>query len=81
MLCPLSSLAMADDHQTGPRTDVDQFARQAGERSSGLLVEFIDFMRLHKKWWLTPILLALLLVTALIVLASTGAAPFIYTLF
>ncbi len=72
---------MADERDTGPRSDAEQFARQAGERSSGLLVEFIDFMRVNKKWWLTPILLALLLVTALIVLASTGAAPFIYTLF
>jgi hypothetical protein len=72
---------MSDQRNDRSRTDADQFARQAGGRSGGLMVEFLDFMRLNKKWWLTPILLALLLVTALIVLASTGAAPFIYTLF
>ena len=34
-----------------------------------------------KKWWLTPILLMLLLLAGLIMLGGTGAAPFVYTLF
>ena len=35
----------------------------------------------EKKWWLTPIVLVLLLAGAAIFLSGTGAAPFIYTLF
>ncbi len=35
----------------------------------------------NKAWWLTPIVIVLLLVGLLIVLGSTGIAPFIYPLF
>ena len=47
----------------------------------GLLREFGDFLLHNKKWWLTPIILTLLLVGVLVVLGGTAAAPFIYTLF
>jgi hypothetical protein len=40
-----------------------------------------DFLRYNKKWWLSPIILVLLLVGAVIILGGTSAAPFIYTLF
>ena len=47
-----------------------------------LLSEFWDFMKVRKKWWLTPIVLVLLLLGTLIVLTEKSAvAPFIYTLF
>ena len=63
-------------------TDADgDFADQAEQSSSGIIREFVDFLRYNKKWWLTPILLVLLLVGTLIVLGGTAAAPFIYTLF
>jgi len=40
------------------------------------------FLRVRKKWWLTPIILFLLLISLLIVLTEGSAiAPFIYTLF
>ena len=51
------------------------------ERGSGVLGELWAFITHNKKWWLTPILLMLLLLGVLIVLGGTGAAPFIYTLF
>ena len=57
------------------------FADQAGGRQRGTLGELIDFLRHNKKWWLTPIVIMLLLVGALVILGGTGAAPFIYTLF
>ena len=38
-------------------------------------VEFIDFLRHHKKWWLLPILIVLLLFGVLIFLSGTGVAP------
>ena len=60
------------------RTD---FERQAEQRSSGLLGELFGYLRDSRKWWLAPILLALLVIGALAVLAQTAAAPFIYTLF
>ena len=40
------------------------------------------FMRVRKKFWLLPIILALLLLGILMVFASGSAlAPFIYTIF
>lgn len=35
----------------------------------------------NKKWWIIPILCVLALFGVLLVLGSTSAAPFIYTLF
>jgi hypothetical protein len=44
--------------------------------------ELWAFMRVRKKWWLLPILVVLLLVSALLVFAQGSAlAPFIYTIF
>ena len=53
----------------------------ANRPEPGLLSEFLGFLRHNGKWWLVPVLLVLTLIGALIALASTGAAPFIYTLF
>ena len=58
-----------------------EFETEAGQPSMGLVREFVDFLRYNKKWWLTPIILALLLVAVLVILGGTAAAPFIYTLF
>lgn len=57
------------------------FARQAEESAPGVLREFYDFLDENKKWWLTPIIVVLLLVGLLVLAAGTGFAPFIYTLF
>ena len=51
------------------------------EKRPGLLSEFWSFLRQNKKWWLLPILLVVLVLGALVFLAGSGAAPFIYTLF
>jgi hypothetical protein len=59
----------------------EDFCEQAKLASPGLISEFWDFLRHNKKWWLTPIVLVLLLVGALVLLAGSSAAPFIYTLF
>ena len=64
-----------------PLSVADQFAKQAEGKSGGMLAEFWYFLRHTKKWWLTPIIISLMLLGALVVLAGTGAAPFIYTLF
>jgi len=47
-----------------------------------VLTQFWEFLKIRKKWWLAPIVIALVLVGALIVLSEGSAlAPFIYTLF
>ena len=47
-----------------------------------ILKEFFEFLGERKKWWLTPIILFLLLFGTLIVLTEGSAiAPFIYALF
>ena len=48
----------------------------------GIVLEFWDFLKTRKKWWLGPIVLIMLLMGLLIVLTEGSAvAPFIYTLF
>ena len=55
---------------------------RAGGSSMSIFREFWFFMRVRKKWWLGPIILAMLLLSALIVLTEGSAvAPFIYALF
>ena len=47
-----------------------------------IIKEFWQFLRVRKKWWLTPIVIFLVLLGALIILSEGSAvAPFIYTLF
>lgn len=73
---------MAEHKQPQNRSDsANEFTREAEAAAPGLLREFWDFLLHNKKWWLAPIILILLLFGLLIVLAGTGAAPFIYTLF
>lgn len=43
--------------------------------------EFWLFIRENKAWWMVPIVLSLLAIGLLVAFGSTGAAPFIYTLF
>ena len=47
-----------------------------------ILKEFWQFLGERKKWWLTPIVVTLVLLGALIVFSQGSVvAPFIYTLF
>jgi hypothetical protein len=44
--------------------------------------EFLEFLKVRKKYWLLPILLVLALFGGLIILSQgTAVAPFIYTIF
>lgn len=54
----------------------DQF-----KQNPGFFRELFMFIRHNKKWYLIPIVVSILLLGVLIALGSTGAAPFIYTLF
>jgi drug/metabolite transporter superfamily protein YnfA len=57
------------------------FEQAAEQDRGGLLSEVWQFLRYNKKWWLLPIVLLLALFGVLMLLAGSGAAPFIYTLF
>ena len=58
-----------------------QFAKLAAGKSSGLIGESLYFIRHNKKWWLTPIIVVMLLFGMLVMAGGSGAAPFIYALF
>ncbi len=49
----------------------------------GILKEFWQFIKEEKVWWITPIILVLILLTAVIILTETSSTimPFIYTIF
>ena len=51
-------------------------------KNKNIISEIWDFLRVRKAWWLTPILVMLVLVGLLIVLGQGSAiSPFIYTIF
>ena len=59
----------------------DEFQQAGQQKPLNLVQEFLLFVRENKKWWLIPILLVFGLVSLLVMFGSTGAAPFVYTLF
>jgi hypothetical protein len=65
--------------EPNPAAEFEKAAQTQGD--GNVLVEFWLFLAANKKWWLLPILIILLLFTLLAVLTSTGAGPFLYTLF
>jgi Family of unknown function (DUF5989) len=63
-----------------PDPPKDALAGAAGYRP-GLVRELFAFILDNKKWWLIPILVVLLVLGLLVVLSSSGLAPFLYTVF
>jgi hypothetical protein len=50
--------------------------------NQNLIIEFWEFLRVRKRFWLLPIILVLFLFSALIVFTESSViAPFIYALF
>jgi hypothetical protein len=64
-----------------PSSPASEFAKQAEAASGGMIADLWYFFRHEKKWWLIPVVVVMLVFSVLVVLAATGAAPFIYTLF
>ncbi len=59
-----------------------EFERAAGQSAShGIVTDFWYLFRHSRKFWLVPIMMALVLLAGLMLLSGTAAAPFIYTLF
>jgi len=62
--------------------DREEFLREAASKRTGLVAEFWGFLKHNKKWWLCPILVAIVIIGLLAILAANPAtAPFIYPLF
>ena len=72
---------MNDSNKPMVPQDSESFSSHASAQRTGLVTEFVDFLKHNKKWWLLPILLAMLGIGVLIALSATGAAPFVYPLF
>jgi hypothetical protein len=69
---------MNAENTNAEKTD---FEKAATARRPGIIQEFFYFLKNNKRWWLIPILVTIALLAALCFFASTGVAPFIYTIF
>lgn len=61
-----------------PTASPGDFVAESRENRHGLLSEFWQWLKHNKKWWLLPILLALALLGAVVLLGGSGLMPFIY---
>lgn len=59
----------------------NEFEEAGNDKQTGLVSEIMEMLRENKKYWLIPIIAVLFILGALVILSSTAAAPFIYTLF
>ena len=67
-------------NQETDNSQKNEFQAESQRKRTGLFREFLDFLRHNKKWWLTPIILIILLVGVMII-SMGGIGPFIYALF
>jgi hypothetical protein len=58
-----------------------EFAEEAGKRDAGFVSEMWYFLGNNKRWWITPIVLVLLLVSVLVLIGGSAAGPLLYPLF
>ena len=62
-------------------TEQKDFKDLAGERPPGFAKEVWHLLSTDKRWWLAPVVIAIVVLGVLVLLTGTGVAPFIYTLF
>ncbi len=67
---------MADDNGQAER-----FVQAGRSRRPGLVLEFWDFLKHNKKWWLLPIVVIILLMGVLVLLSGSGVGAWMYTVF
>jgi hypothetical protein len=72
---------MSEPSRSANEKAESEFEQQASRATPGLIREIIGFLRHSRKWWLLPVLLALVALGIFVILAETAVAPFIYTLF
>ncbi len=71
------SHSRADDRSDG----FEQQAQRAAKAPSGPVREFLYFLGRTRNFWLVPIIVAVLLASAIVVVGGTAVAPLIYALF
>lgn len=69
---------MSDEQ--GDRPSSDDWEQLVDAPQPSLLADFWDFLKHNKKWWLLPLLVAILLLGLLVVLSGTGLTPLMYPL-
>ena len=69
-------VTMADD-----KGQAERFVQAGRARRGGLVLEFWDFLKHNKKWWLLPILVILLLMGLLVILSGSPVVVWMYTVF
>jgi len=72
---------VSQEHHSELNTPKSEFEEASEEKQLSLAQECWLFIKQNKAWWMIPILAVFALVGMLVMLGSTGAAPFIYTLF
>lgn len=74
---------MGDEHSANKAPDAPTPASPAEEPvSDSIFSEFFLFLKEEKKWWLAPLVIVLMGLSAVIIFAEGSAiAPFIYTIF
>ena len=70
---------MAEEERQGE--EFERLADSQGAGSGGTVSEFRYLLSRNRKYWMVPIILALIAVGGLLVLGGTAAAPLIYALF
>jgi len=64
-----------------PKNAEQDFLAKSVTRRTTFVGDLVIFLKQNKKWWLLPIIVAVLGLGLLVILGGTAAAPFIYTLF
>jgi len=72
---------LSETETRGKSEAARRFADEAERKAPNIVVEFFGMLRHNKKWWLTPIVVAAILLGGLMLLFGTPLSPLIYTLF
>ena len=73
---------MADEADgDGATGEFEQQAQRAAKASSGPVAEFAYFLGRTRKYWLVPVIVALLVTSMVMMVGGSTVAPLIYALF
>ncbi len=64
-----------------PADGPESLEAQVRRKPSNMFGEFFGLLRENKKWWLTPVIAAAILLGVLMMLLATPLSPLIYSLF
>ena len=69
------------DDESKPRSIGQSKFEKVAAKNASLVSEILGLLGQNKKWWLLPVMGTLLLFGVMVLLSTTAAAPFVYTLF